>query len=141
MPIDLKLTGKAKLFLNWMDEGADSLLDVGCASSFMLNLLGKKSQKSIGLDFDTEKLFEAKSKFGHNQYVCGSGEQLPFKNKTMDVITFFETLEHVENEQRFLKEIHRVSGPVAKAVDSEVSPYHRNTLKPYARFWHRHTRS
>lgn len=108
MSTDLKLTGKARLFSNWMDEGVDSLLDVGCASSFMLNLLGKKSRKSIGLDFDTEKLCEAKSNFSHNQYICSSGEYLPFKDKTMDVITFFETLEHVENEQRFLKEIHRV---------------------------------
>ena len=111
MSEELKLTGKAKLFFNWMDEGVDSLLDVGCASSFMLNLLGQKAKKRFGLDFDTEKLIEGKAKFGHNQYVCGSGEDLPFKDNSIDVITFFETLEHVANEQRFLKEIHRVLKP------------------------------
>jgi ubiquinone/menaquinone biosynthesis C-methylase UbiE len=111
MSEDLKVTGKARLFLTWMDEGVDSLLDIGCASSFMLNLLGQKSKKKFGLDFDREKLMEGKRKFINNHYICGSGEQLPFKDGSIDVITFFETLEHVENERKFVSEIHRVLKP------------------------------
>lgn len=87
------------------------MLDVGCASSFMLDLLGKKSKKRIGLDFDVEKLIKAKSRFSNIQYVCGSGVELPFKDKSVEIITFFEVLEHVDNEQRFIKEIHRVLKP------------------------------
>ena len=111
MPVDSKLTGKSRLFFGWMDEGADSLLDVGCASSLMLDVLGKKSKKRIGLDFNMEKLIEAKAQYNHVHYVCGSGEYLPFKTESFKVVVFFETLEHVENEQRFLKEIHRVLKP------------------------------
>ena len=94
-----------------MDDGVDSLLDIGCASSFMINLLGKKSKKRFGLDFDIEKLAEGKIKFSNNHYTCGSGEALPFKNGSFEVITFFETFEHVVNELMFLKEIHRVLKP------------------------------
>lgn len=108
MSIEAELTGVPKLFFNWMDEEVDFLLDVGCASSFMLDFLGKKAKKKIGLDFDIEKLAEAKVIYSNVHYVCGSGEYLPFKNNSFDIVTFFETLEHVENERRFLKEIHRV---------------------------------
>lgn len=106
-----ELSGKARLFLNWMPEKADSLLDIGCASSFMLNLLGKRSRKRFGLDIELEKIIEGKSRFDHIDYVCASGEELPFKVNSIDVVTFFEVLEHVDNEKEFMKEIYRVLKP------------------------------
>lgn len=111
MSVETRLTGKPRLFYEWMDEDVDSLLDIGCASSYMLNLLGKKAKKRFGLDFDIEKLIEARSEYGCINYVRGSGVALPFKDESFDVVTFFETLEHVVNEKIFLKEIHRVLKP------------------------------
>ncbi|MEW6170178.1 MAG: methyltransferase domain-containing protein [Candidatus Omnitrophota bacterium] len=107
----VKLKGKSKLFFNWMPENKDSLLDIGCAYSFMLNLLGKKSKKQFGLDFDLEKINEAKYRFSHICYVGGSGQELPYKDNSFDIITFFEVLEHVDNEKFFLEEIYRVLKP------------------------------
>ena len=34
-PTEEKLTGKRRLFLDWMPEQVDSLLDIGCAFSHM----------------------------------------------------------------------------------------------------------
>ena len=106
-----KLCGRARLFLGWMPEKRDSLLDIGCASSFMLQLLGKKSRKRFGLDVELGKVVEGKSRFDYIDYVCGSGEKLPFKVNSIDVVTFFEVLEHVNNEKEFMEEICRVLKP------------------------------
>ena len=42
MSVETELKGKPRLFYGWMPEDVDALLDVGCASSYMLDLLGKK---------------------------------------------------------------------------------------------------
>jgi ubiquinone/menaquinone biosynthesis C-methylase UbiE len=106
-----RLTGKPRLFMAWMPEGVDALLDVGCAFSFMLDLLGRKARRRFGVEYDVEKLREARQRFPDIHYACGSGEALPMADATMDVVTFFEVLEHVENERRFLEEVHRVLKP------------------------------
>ncbi len=94
-----------------MAEGTGSLLDLGCAYSFMLNLLGQKAGRKFGLDFDFQKLKEGSLRFPKIHYTAGSGETLPYKDNSFDVITFFEVLEHVENEGRFISEVRRVLKP------------------------------
>lgn len=53
-------------------------------------------------------------RFGKNSYhkeinFCNlSAFQLPFKDSSFDVIVSFETFEHLENLEKFLKEIHRI---------------------------------
>ncbi len=106
-----RLTGKARLFMEWMPEGTDALLDVGCAFSFMLERLGRKARRRFGVEYDLEKLREAHQRFPDIHFACGSGEALPLADATMDVVTFFEVFEHVENERRFLEEVHRVLKP------------------------------
>ena len=86
--IEVKLTGAPRLFFGWIGEEVDSLLDIGCASSFMLDILGKKAKKKFGLDFDIEKLTEAKVAYSNIHYIGGSGEYLPFKNNSFDIVTF-----------------------------------------------------
>jgi SAM-dependent methyltransferase len=110
-PTEEKLTGKRRLFLEWMPEQVDSLLDIGCAFSHMLNFLGQRARHRFGVEYDLAKLREAAARFKQEHFVCASGEALPLAGETMDVITFFEVLEHVENERRFLEEVHRVLKP------------------------------
>jgi SAM-dependent methyltransferase len=110
-PEQERLTGKPRLFLEWMPEEVDSLLDVGCAFSFMLSVLGRRARHRFGVEYDIGKLREARRRFKEEHFICGSGEALPFANETMNVITFFEVLEHVAQEHRFLAEVHRVLKP------------------------------
>jgi SAM-dependent methyltransferase len=110
-PDSQELRGKARLFDRWMPEGVQTVLDVGCAYSPMLHLLGRKARQAYGVEYDFEKLREAGRRYPEHRYVCGSGEALPLESESMDVVTFIEVLEHVDRERRFLEEVHRVLRP------------------------------
>ena len=115
-PDNQELTGKARLFGRWMPEGVETLLDVGCAYSYMLNRLGRKARLVCGVEYDFEKLREARRRFPRIHHVCASGEALPLQSGLMDVVTFFEVLEHVERQRRFLEEVHRVLRPAGRII-------------------------
>lgn len=108
LPEGRDLRGKPRLFNAWMPDGVGAVLDVGCAFSHMLALLGRKAAARFGVEYDLSKLLEARQRFHDIHFINGSGEALPLADATMDVVTFFEVLEHVENERRFLQEVHRV---------------------------------
>ena len=111
-----ELRGKARLFDRWMPQGVETLLDVGCAYGPMLHLLGRKARLACGVEYDFEKLREAGRRFPENCYVCASGETLPLESESMDVVTFFEVLEHVERQRRFLEEVRRVLRPAGRII-------------------------
>jgi len=115
-PDNQPLSGKARLFDRWMPEGVEALLDVGCAYSHMLHLLGRKARRAFGVEFDLEKLREAHRRFPEIRHICASGEAMPLQSASMDVVTFFEVLEHVERERRFLEEVHRVLRPAGRII-------------------------
>ncbi len=108
---EVRLRGKRRLFAAWMPEGSGRVLDVGCAYSFMLDFLAGSDREGFGLEYDVAKLVEARRRFPHRHFACASGEALPLEAGSMDVVTFFEVLEHVEDERGLLQEIHRVLAP------------------------------
>jgi len=81
------------------------ILDVGCEDCFLFDNLQNSAMK-VGLDFLSEPLFDA-----NNNYLLVEGDAnlLPFKNNTFDVTICSETLEHVTDPPKVLKEISRVT--------------------------------
>lgn len=98
-------------------------LDIGCASGYMLSkmALTYPYAKYFGLDVYNEAIKSAKIIYPNIEFQVGFAERLPFKNESFDLITFYETIEHVENPQLALKEIKRVlrkTGIAVIAMDS-----------------------
>lgn len=85
-----------------------TILDVGCGNGFFLNSIkgDPKYKRLVGLDLSDEALKHVKT-----QKVKGNIANLPFRNKSFDLVTCLEVLEHIPEKffQKALQELQRVS--------------------------------
>jgi ubiquinone/menaquinone biosynthesis C-methylase UbiE len=90
--------------------GTSKLLDVGCGigdlTIFIANKLGIK--QIYGVDVDENALSQAKQKGIIVFNLDISKEKFPFSDETFDLCTFLDVIEHLENPDNALKEIHRI---------------------------------
>lgn len=101
--------------------GAESLLDVGCFYGHWLNFICRRHtlKKHLGIDVAENRINEAKRLFPHlNVKVC-SADELDLPEKSFDVITCLEVLEHIPD---WLKVFHSLFRFAAKQVIITV-PY------------------
>jgi 2-polyprenyl-3-methyl-5-hydroxy-6-metoxy-1,4-benzoquinol methylase len=85
------------------------VLDIACGTGYGLGLLRKRAAFVVGVDIDHEAATDAKSERGTNAAVLlGDGTRLPFAAESFDVVTSFETLEHLHKRAEFLAELNRV---------------------------------
>ncbi len=102
------------------------ILDLGCGKGRHLHKLYYYSKcYVVGLDLSIEELNETYN--GFKRYpdtsgnldrkfslMAGNATKLPFKDNTFDSIICSEVLEHIEDFERVIKEIYRISKPGAK---------------------------
>lgn len=89
------------------------ILDVGCGGGFLSNALAESGFEVLGLDASAESLKVAKA-HDHTksiEYILGDAYSLPFADKSLDVVTAMDFLEHVEDPEKVVKEISRVLKP------------------------------
>lgn len=98
----------AKTILSRLDF--KNLLDIGCASGYMVSQIAKffPDADYTGIDIYEMAINQAKITYPRIKFSVSSADKLPFKNDSFDVILFYETIEHVENPEKCLKEIKRV---------------------------------
>lgn len=86
-----------------------SVLDIACGTGYGLGFLKKKAEYVAGVDVDINAANEAKAECGINASVLlGDGLNLPFSDSSFDVVTSFETLEHLHERPKFLSELKRI---------------------------------
>ena len=98
--------------INLIPENARSILDVGCGPGVFLYLLKEKRKeiKEIGIEISENQIRYANNVLGVKvQY--GSADDLKFSEKSFDVVTALEVLEHLPYEiyERACIEISRVA--------------------------------
>lgn len=107
------------------------VLDIACGEGYGTAALSKAGAVSvIGMDISAEVCDHANRKYGIDARV-GSAESLPLPDESIDVITSFETIEHIEAPAKFLDECIRVLAPSGllvvstpnKEVYSEENPH------------------
>jgi ubiquinone/menaquinone biosynthesis C-methylase UbiE len=98
---------------NYLEENA-KILDVGFGLGYGLNILAIKAREVNGIDVDP-KVFEYchNTFFGRNPRLNNldifDGYNIPFPDETFDVVTSVDVIEHVEDYNRLIKEMLRVS--------------------------------
>lgn len=111
------------------------VLDVACGTGYGTKILAEAGAiETFGVDISTEAIDYARENYSSEnaKFSLGNAEKLDFPDKEFDVIVSFETIEHLNDYCKFLKEIKRVlkedgtfivSTP-NKALYPEGNPFH-----------------
>lgn len=91
--------------------GVSSILDAGCGEGFTLNTLSESNvgKKLEGIDYAKDALSIGHKMFPNLLLRHGSIYDLPYKQSSFDLVICTEVLEHLENPQKALAQLSRVS--------------------------------
>lgn len=122
------------LFATQFCEGK-VVLDVACGAGYGADLLDRAGATSVvGIDISPSAVSYARARYGHRgaRFLVADCAHLPIETESIDVLTSFETIEHLRDPEDFVAEACRVlsSGAIAiistpnGKVSKGSNPYH-----------------
>lgn len=103
-----KLDNIYREFKTWKNK---RVLDIGCSSGMLQNLLSKHCSEVYGLDINE---FILSTTDFQEEYICGDAMRMPLKANCFDVVICSHLLEHLPIVYRCIREMNWVSKPGAK---------------------------
>jgi len=113
------------------------VLDIACGTGYGIGLMQDDAGFVCGVDVDIEAASLARLECSANSTVLlGDGLRLPFRDGCFEIITSFETIEHLSNRFEFLSELDRVLSPSGKIFLSTPNALYTKPIngKPSNRF-------
>jgi SAM-dependent methyltransferase len=118
------------------------VLDVACGEGYGAAYLAIVARSVVGVDIDARSIRHAAARYtGMNlSFRVGSCTDIPLADRSVDIVVSFETIEHIEQHERFLGEIVRVLRPDGRLIisspnkavysdrDRYQNPYHVREL-------------
>ena len=89
-----------------------NVLDVGCGQSPYRFLLDKNQTTYFGIDVAEATAFD----YNNPDITPFNGQDIPFEDAKFDGLICTEVLEHVQNYQKLIDEMHRVMKPGATGI-------------------------
>lgn len=92
---------------------ARSLLDIGCSSGIISNVLSHRLAVVAGIDIDAPAITYAKNNYSHDkmQFSIQDASSLAFPDQSFDVVVCSHIYEHVPDPTKLMSEIYRVLRP------------------------------
>jgi ubiquinone/menaquinone biosynthesis C-methylase UbiE len=86
------------------------VLDVACGEGYGTYMLSKQVNRVIGVDISIEAIEHAKKIYSNNNihFINANATSIPLEDSLFDVIVSFETLEHLEEHEKLIKEFKRL---------------------------------
>jgi len=100
----------AELCGNYAAPG-DRVLEVGCGTGLVFEQLNSSlpgNMRYVGADLAMPMLDLAKARFPAADFLCTDGYQLPFKDRSFDLVVCFEVLGHIPEIKGLIGELLRV---------------------------------
>ena len=103
---------------NWINNRVQlansSFLDIGCGSgSFLASL--PNNIKKVGIDIDQQSINMARENNTDITFLCSAFENISY-NETVDVMTMFHVLEHLQNPLQTLQRLHEIANNNTKFI-------------------------
>ncbi len=103
-------------------------LDIACGSGYGTAMLGRQpgTARAYGVDIDRETLIHARRRYEDAAltFIEANGTMLPFCDASFDTIVSLETLEHIQDDRAFLRELVRVLRPDGVCILSTPNRHH-----------------
>lgn len=120
---DMSLKRRARKIIESINpKKGEKIIDLGCGTGYYLFLLSNLGIKLnlTGFDYDKKAIREAYDFFHDKKikFVTGDLHKITFKGNSFDKAVVSEVLEHVENDEKVLKEVYRILKPNGALVIS-----------------------
>jgi len=86
------------------------ILDIGCGTGAFMDELTASGHDAWGVDISEEAARFCRMR-GHRRLYLADAANLPFTDRTFDLVTAIGVIEHLENDEMFLCEVARVLKP------------------------------
>lgn len=127
-----------------LDIDSKTVLDIACGTGYGTALLAQKAAKVYGIDISQEAIDYAQERYQRDNitYLKGDCLSIPLENDSVDRVVSFETIEHIDDHEQFLREIKRVLHPdgvlilsspnkhLYQDIKQTNNPYHIHELHP-----------
>jgi len=99
-------------FIEKFQDSKDVVLDIACGRGEGSAILAKKCSEVIGADLSSDSIMEARAahELPNLKFEVQDGCNMTYPSGRFSVIVCMNTLEHVEDDRRFLENCHRVLG-------------------------------
>lgn len=128
------------VFAAGLCDGKD-VLDIACGEGYGSAMLAGVAESVVGVDIDEATIERARASYAASgvEFEPGDCVSIPYQKDSFDVVVSFETIEHIEDQTRFLREVRRVLRPgglfICSTPDTAVyqhpdgkNPFHTKEL-------------
>lgn len=114
------------------------VLDLGCGSGYGTHRISKLAEQAYGVDVADDAIAYATARYVNPNLRflrIETGHPLPFEDAFFDVILSFQVIEHVDDDDAYLREASRLLKPDGTLV--VITPDRKNRLLPAQKPWNR----
>ncbi len=119
------------------------VLEAGCGEGYGADLLGRDAAAVVGLDYDPLAAAHVGRAYPAVHAVRGNLASLPVRSSAVDVVANLQVIEHLWDQEGFLRECSRVLRPGGRLLvttpnritfspgrDTPLNPFHTRELAP-----------
>jgi len=126
-----------KVFDSWGFKASDRVLDVGCGQGIYLARLAKSyGFEGVGVDISRKSVEYAQKHLAGKKlrFKVGEATKLPFTEASFDKVVSFDALEHIEAQEKAVKEMVRVLKPGGRLL---IYTLNKNDKYSLDWMWHK----